>query len=128
MRAHAERVQKEAISAVWYLRVLKEAENLGLVGPDYKDHVVADRLHGVKAALVYVSDFLHQKGLSSEEVRKRGPAFGKAVATAYTNKHGKPPGRGLQFVNGLERSVYVYTTDDLPLLEEAFDSATPENS
>jgi hypothetical protein len=45
-------------------------------------------------------------------------AIGKQLAHAYLEKHGSPPGKHEQFVNGAARLINLYTRKDRPLIEQ----------
>lgn len=69
--------------------------------------------------LLYVSDFLKEKGVSTKRRKSIAGAFGKRAKAAYTRERGHEPKKyPLEMENGQVRLVYAYTEEHRPMLEE----------
>ncbi|MDK6240205.1 Bro-N domain-containing protein [Winkia sp. UMB3158] len=67
---------------------------------------------------LYAQDFLKEKGLSKDQMKRISPTFGKRVKATYTLEHGREPEKyPLNLGNGQTRQVNAYTEKDRPLFE-----------
>lgn len=96
-------------------RMLEVSTRTNLLGELVQDRVVLD-----------VGAYLVEKGISAHDARKMAPAFGKALKSAYVERHGKKPAQHSRFVDGAERKVYAYTEHDRELFDEVFDQMFEE--
>ena len=102
----------------------------GLIDPDHleaKARVVLSRGLGEHAVLdpkrrpLYTTDFLAEKNLSRDRVKRVAGPFGKKVKAAYTQLHGEAPGKyPMNMTNGQVRDVLAYTEADRNLLEQVW--------
>lgn len=128
-RASKDQVQELRDQLEWQMKLCQLAK--GLVHPDHleaKADVILARGLGeapeVDAAdrLLYVSDFLGEKGLSEKRRKSIAGTFGKRVKAAYVREHGEEPKKyPYTLANGQTRRVLAYTEADRSLLEAVWD-------
>ena len=66
---------------------------------------------------ITVDEFLKSKKIYDKGARS---SFGRFLAKFYKEKRGYKPKKSLSIVNGKETLTNYYTSEDLPLIEEAF--------
>lgn len=107
----------------------------GLIHPDHleaKARVILARGLGEHATLdpnrapLYTQDYLKEKGLSTKNMRRMSPTFGKRLKAAYIEKHGiEPEKRPMNLTNGQVKHVNAYTEADRPLMDTVWEILNP---
>lgn len=102
----------------------------GAVSPDHleaKLRIILAQARGehpeieASARPLYVQDYMREKGVTADEVKRCAPVFGKRVKKAYAEEHGEDPGVYLQETSsGQVREVCAYTEADRPLLDRVW--------
>jgi hypothetical protein len=67
-----------------------------------------------------VGDYFEEQGIPAADIRKLSPTFGRRLKVAYVARHGEPPGKSDRFVDGAQRSVFVYTEADRDLFDQVW--------
>ncbi|MBF6672426.1 phage antirepressor N-terminal domain-containing protein [Glutamicibacter sp. FBE19] len=70
---------------------------------------------------LHADDYLTSKGLKASEIKSERSMFGRRMAKAYRELHGKAPKKATNEVNGSIRKINAYTNRDRGLFDQVWD-------
>ena len=104
----------------------------GIIHPDHLEaraRIILARAMGEAPQLnagarpLYVQDYLREKNLSADRLRRVAGAFGKKVKASYIARYGRAPEQyPLNLSNGQVKSVNAYTEADRDLMDDVWAS------
>lgn len=104
----------------------------GIIHPDHLEaraRIILARAMGEAPQLnagarpLYVQDYLREKNLSADRLRRVAGAFGKKVKASYIARYGRAPEQYLlNLSNGQVKSVNAYTEADRDLMDDVWAS------
>jgi len=104
----------------------------GIIHPDHLEaraRVILARAMGEAPQLnagarpLYVQDYLREKNLSTDRLRRVAGTFGKKVKAAYITRYGRAPEQyPLNLSNGQVKNVNAYTEADRDLMDDVWAS------
>lgn len=104
----------------------------GIIHPDHLEaraRIILARAMGEAPQLnagarpLYIQDYLREKNLSADRLRRVAGAFGKKVKASYIVRYGRAPEQyPLNLSNGQVKSVNAYTEADRDLMDDVWAS------
>lgn len=117
----------QAIRFEGVMRMVAIAQQNNLASKEFLDRQIEEsfaRMKGEayepKDPMLDVSTFLKRKGIPDKEIRTLAGQFGKNLKIRFFEKFGEAPPRGISFVGGKEREVFVYKESHRPIFEAVF--------